>query len=276
MKTWLITGCSSGFGKRLAMAAANRGDRVVATARDPRAIEEMAAGYDGRMITLPLDVTDPVSASSAVDKAVETFGGLDILVNNAGYGLYGAIEEATPDEYRPMFEVNVFGLIETTKAALPILRSHGGTIVNFSSIAGIAGGGGGGYYNATKFAVEGISEALSQELEPFGIRVIVVEPGPFRTDFLGRSLVTTARQMPEYVASSGQRRHYRETNDGKQTGDPDKAVAVILQAIDAEQPPLHLPLGPVAYEVAERKLAAFRKDMDAWRDAAINTEFDQA
>ncbi len=275
MKTWLITGCSTGFGKRLALAAANRGDRVVATARDPQAIEDMAGAYAGRMITLPLDVTDAASATVVVKQAVEAFGGLDILVNNAGYGLFGAIEEATPDEYRPMFEVNLFGLIETTKAALPVLRSRGGTIVNFSSGAGIAGSGGGGYYNAAKFAVEGLSEALSAELKPFGIRVVIVEPGPFRTEFLGRSITMAAKEMPEYAASSGKRRHYRETNDGSQAGDPDKAVAVIMRAVDAEEPPLHLPLGPVAYEIAERKLASFRKDMDAWRDIAIHTDYDQ-
>lgn len=275
MKTWLITGCSSGFGRRLAMAAADRGDRVVATARDPKAIEDMAAAYGGRMIALSLDVTDSSSAVSAVAKAVETFGGLDILVNNAGYGLFGAVEEGTPEEYRPMFEVNVFGLIETTRAALPILRSGGGTIVNFSSGAGIAGGGGGGYYNAAKFAVEGVSEALADELRPFGIRVIIVEPGPFRTEFLGRSITMAAKEMREYAASSGQRRSYRDTNDGRQAGDPDKAVAVILQAVDAEEPPLHLPLGPVAYAIAERKLAAFAEDMDAWRDIAIHTDFDR-
>jgi NAD(P)-dependent dehydrogenase (short-subunit alcohol dehydrogenase family) len=258
------------------MAAADRGDQVVATARDPQAIKDMAAAYDGRMITAPLDVTDAASAASAVAKAVETFGGLDVLVNNAGYGLFGAIEEGTPDEYRPMFEVNVFGLIETTKAALPVLRGRGGTIVNFSSGAGIAGGGGGGYYNAAKFAVEGLSEALSDELQPFGIRVIIAEPGPFRTEFLGRSITLAAKEMPEYAASSGKRRHYRETNNGAQAGDPDKAVAVILRAVDAEEPPLHLPLGPVAYEIAERKLTAFKKDMDAWRDVAIHTNFDRA
>ncbi|WP_426038059.1 oxidoreductase [Cypionkella sp. TWP1-2-1b2] len=276
MKTWLITGCSSGFGKRLAIAAADRGDQVVATARDPQGIKDIASTYDGRMITLPLDVTDAASAVSAVAKAVEVFGGLDILVNNAGYGLFGAVEEGTPDEYRPMFDVNVFGLIETTKAALPILRGTGGTIVNFSSGAGIAGGGGGGYYNAAKFAVEGVSEALADELRPFGIRVIIVEPGPFRTEFLGRSITMAARQMPEYAASSGRRTNYRETNNGAQAGDPDKAVAVILQAVDAKEPPLHLPLGPVAYGIAERKLKAFRKDMDAWRDVAVHTDFDRA
>ncbi|WGF90400.1 oxidoreductase [Marinivivus vitaminiproducens] len=275
MKTWLITGCSTGFGKRLALAAANRGDQVVATARDPGAIVDMAAVYEGRMIVLPLDVTDPASATSAVVRAVEAFGGLDVLVNNAGYGLFGAIEEGAPEEYRPMFEVNVFGLIETTKAALPVLRSRGGTIVNFSSGAGIAGSGGGGYYNAAKFAVEGVSEALSGELQPFGIRVVIVEPGPFRTEFLGRSITMAAKEMPEYAASSGERRHYRERNNGSQAGDPDKAVSVILRAVDAEDPPLHLPLGPVAYEIAERKLRAFKEDMDAWRDIAIHTNFDR-
>lgn len=274
MKTWLITGCSTGFGKRLALAAAKRGDQVVATARNPAALADIAAAHEDRMIALPLDVTDAASAIAAVQKAEDTFGGLDVLVNNAGYGLFGAIEEGTPQEYRPMFEVNVFGLIETTRAALPALRRRGGTIVNFSSGAGIAGSGGGGYYNAAKFAVEGLSEALSGELAPFGVRVVIVEPGPFRTEFLGRSITIAAREMPEYAASS--RRHYRETNDGRQAGDPDKAVAVILQAVDAEHPPLHLPLGPVAYAIAERKLTAFRQDMDAWHDIAIHTDFDPA
>lgn len=276
MKTWLITGCSSGFGRSLAIAAAERGDQVVATARDPEALNGVAAAYGGRMITLPLDVTNAASAASTVARTVATFGALDILVNNAGHGLYGAIEEVTPEEYRPMFEVNVFGLIETTKAALPALRKRGGTIVNFSSGAGIAGSGGGGYYNATKFAVEGLSEALADELQPFGIRVVIVEPGPFRTEFLGRSITVAAREMPEYAGSAGRRRRYREANNGVQAGDPDKAVAVILRAIDAEKPPLHLPLGPAAYEIVERKLAAFRKDVDDWRDIAIHTDFDAA
>ncbi|WP_247882481.1 SDR family NAD(P)-dependent oxidoreductase [Azospirillum sp. TSA2s] len=183
MKTWLITGCSSGFGQRLALAAAQRGDQVIATARDVKAIEEMAEPFGGRMITSPLDVTDAAAAKAAAATAVETFGGFDVLVNNAGYGLFGAIEEGTPEEYRPMFEVNVFGLIETTRAALSVLRHSGGTIVSMSSGAGIAGsgggGGGGGYYNAAKFAVEGISEALASELAPFGIRVLTVELGHF-------------------------------------------------------------------------------------------------
>lgn len=272
MKTWLITGCSSGFGRRLALAAARRGDLVIATARNVRTIEDMAEPFGGRMIALPLDVTDAAAAKAAVAKAVETFGGFDVLVNNAGYALFGAIEEATPEEYRPMFETNIFGLIETTKAALPVLRRSGGTIVNMSSGAGIEGRGGGGYYHAAKFAVEGISEALADELKPFGIRVLIVEPGPFRTDFLGRSIAMAADEMPEYAATS--RKPYRETNDGNQAGDPDKAVAVILRAVDADDAPLHLPLGPAAHAIAERKLAAFRSDIDAWRDITIATDFD--
>jgi NAD(P)-dependent dehydrogenase (short-subunit alcohol dehydrogenase family) len=273
MKTWLITGCSSGFGQRLALATARRGDRVVATARNVKAIEEMAEPFDDRMITLQLDVTDAGAARAAIAKAVDAFGGIDVLVNNAGYALFGAIEEGRPEEYRPMFEVNVFGLIETTRAALPALRRSGGTIVNMSSGAGIEGRGGGGYYHAAKFAVEGISEALAGELKPFGIRVLIVEPGPFRTDFQGRSITMAANEMPEYAATS--RRNYRDTNDGNQAGDPDKAVAVILEAVDAEDAPLHLPLGPAAHTIAERKLAAFRSDIDAWRDITIATDFDR-
>jgi NAD(P)-dependent dehydrogenase (short-subunit alcohol dehydrogenase family) len=273
MKTWLITGCSSGFGQRLAFAAAQRGDQVVATARDVKAIAGMAEPFAGRMITVPLDVTDAAAARATVAKAVKTFGGFDVLVNNAGYGLFGAIEEGTPEEYRPMFEVNVFGLIEVTRAALPVLRRVGGTILNMSSSAGIAGGGGRGYYNAAKFAVEGISEALADELRPFGIRVLAVEPGPFRTQFLGRSVTMVANEMPEYAASS--RKHYRETNNGNQAGDPDKAIAVILQAVDDDDAPLHLPLGPAAHSIAEGKLASYRSDIDAWRDITIATDFDQ-
>ncbi|WP_232494583.1 oxidoreductase [Novosphingobium kaempferiae] len=273
MKTWLITGCSSGFGQRLALAAARRGERVIATARNVETIAHLAEPFDGRMLTLPLDVTDPAAARAVVAQAVDAFGGFDVLVNNAGYALFGAIEEATPDEYRPMFEVNVFGLIETTRAALPVLRRAGGLIVNMSSGAGIEGRGGGGYYHAAKFAVEGLSEALAGELKPFGIRLLIVEPGPFRTDFLGRSIAMAGNEMPEYAASS--RKQYRDTGNGNQAGDPDKAVTVILKAVDAEDAPLHLPLGPAAHAIAERKLAAFRRDIDAWRDITIATDFDR-
>ncbi len=274
MSRWMITGCSSGFGHRLADAAARRGDLVLATARDPASLEELEAAHEGRVMAAALDVTRPETAEAAVRIAETSFGGLDVLVNNAGFGLFGALEEGTPEEYRPMFEVNVFGLIETTRAALPLLRRNGGTIVNFSSGAGIAGSAGSAYYNATKFAVEGVSEALAEELKPFGIRVIIVEPGPFRTDFLGRSISVAQREMPEYSETAGLRRRYRDSNDGRQAGDPAKAVEVILQAIDSDAPPLHLPLGPVAIQTAERKLSGFQRDLDQWRKISIATDFD--
>lgn len=275
MKTWLITGCSTGLGKHLAAAVASRGDRLVATARDTSTLADLASRYPDTVRTVALDVTRAGDAATAVAVADQAFGGLDVLVNNAGFGFMGAIEEAEPAEYRPLFDVNVFGLIETTRAALPLMRRTGGKrIVNMSSGAGLFGRGGHGYYNATKFAVEGLSEALAEEIAPFAIRVIVVEPGPFRTEFLGRSMAVAKRQIGDYQATGGRARTYRENNDGRQAGDPAKAIAVMMKAIDAEDPPLHLPLGPRAYELAERKLAAFGADMAAWRDVAIATDFD--
>jgi len=274
-KTWLITGCSSGLGHTLAQAVARRGDRLVATARNPASLQALARQFPDTVRVCALDVTRPETARAAVALAVEAFGGLDVLVNNAGHGLYGAIEEVEPGEYRPMFEVNLFGLIETTRAALPVLRGRpGGRIVNLSSIAGLSGGAGSGYYAASKFAVEGLSESLDQELRPLGLRVIIAEPGPFRTDFLGRSMTLAGRRIADYEQTAGQRRIYRENNDGKQAGDPDKAVGVILRAVDSDAPPLHLPLGPIAHAVVERKLASMREDVEAWRSISIATDFD--
>lgn len=277
MKTWLITGCSAGLGKQLAESVAARGDRLVATARSAEALEPLRDRYPDTVRAVALDVTRPGDAAKAVALAEAAFGGLDVLVNNAGFGLIGAIEEGEPAEYRPMFETNVFGLIETTRAALPALRKRAGArIVNVSSGAGIAGSAGSGFYNATKFAVEGMSEALAEEVGPLGLKVIIVEPGPFRTEFLGRSMVTAARQIDAYAATAHARRRYRASSDGRQAGDPAKAVAVMLRAIDAEEPPLHLPLGPVAHRIAEHKLRAFRADIDAWRDISIGTDFGAA
>lgn len=269
-KTWLITGCSSGFGKVLADAVLARDDHPVATARDPDALRDLTNRYPDSVRTTALDVTKAGAAAAAVAQTEEAFGGPDVLVNNAGFGFVGAVGEATPEEYRPMFESNVFGLIETTRAALPALRKRkGGRVANFSSGAGIAGAAGYGYYNATKFAAEGLSEALAQELAPLGLKVIIVEPGPFRTEFLGRSIKTAKQEIDAYAETSGKLRRYRESNHGKQAGNPDKA-AVILKAVDAEEPPLHLPLGPIAFGIAERKFYAFKKDMAAWRDAACH------
>ncbi|WP_310198654.1 oxidoreductase [Ancylobacter sp. 3268] len=275
MKTWLITGCSSGLGRQLAEAVAARGDCLVATARSTDSLESLCERYPETVRSLSLDVTRAGDAARAVALAESALGGLDVLVNNAGFGSIGAIEEGEPDEYRPMFEVNLFGLIETTRAALPALRKRAGPcIVNLSFGAGIASSAGFGFYNASKFAVEGLSEALADELRPLGVHVIIVEPGPFRTEFLGRSMITAAREIPAYAATVPARRQYRETNNGRQAGDPANAVAVMLQAVDAEHPPLHLPIGPRAHAVAERKLDSFRTDIVAWRDISIATDFD--
>jgi NAD(P)-dependent dehydrogenase (short-subunit alcohol dehydrogenase family) len=274
-KTWLITGCSSGFGRILADAALARGDNVVATARDPNSVTAFRTRYPKSARTTALDVTKAGAAAAAVKLAEDAFGGLDILVNNAGFGFIGAIEEAAPEEYRPTYETNVFGLIETTRAALPALRKKGGgRIVNISSGAGIVGAAGFGVYNGTKFAVEGLSEALALEVAPLGIAVIIVEPGPFRTEFLGRSINAAKNELPAYAATVGLTRAYRDNNNGKQLGDPDKAIAVLLKAIDSEKPPLHLPLGKRAYAIIRAKFAAFAKDMDAWEAEATATDFE--
>jgi NAD(P)-dependent dehydrogenase (short-subunit alcohol dehydrogenase family) len=274
-KTWLITGCSSGFGKILAVAALARCDNVVVTARDPSSLTELVGKHPDTARATALDVTKQGAAAAAVALAEEVFGGLDILVNNAGYGFIGSIEETAPEEYRPTYETNVFGLIETTRAALPALRKKGGgRIVNISSGAGVVGAAGFGVYNGTKFAVEGLSEALALEVAPFGIAVIVVEPGPFRTEFLGRSINSSKIELPAYASTVGLARLYRDNNNGKQVGDPHKAIAVILKAIDADKPPLHLPLGRRAYSIIRSKFAAFAADMDAWEAEATATDFD--
>jgi NAD(P)-dependent dehydrogenase (short-subunit alcohol dehydrogenase family) len=275
-KTWLITGCSSGLGEILADAVLARGDKLLATARNPDSLKHLVEKYPDTVRTAALDVTKEGAAAEAVELAEKTFGSLDVLVNNAGFGFIGAIEEATPAEYRPMYETNVFGLIETTRAALPALRraGAGGRIVNLSSGAGIVGLPGNGYYCGTKFAVEGLSEALAKEVAPLGIAVIIVEPGPFRTEFLGRSIASAELELPAYAETVGKARAYRNSYNGKQAGDPEKAVAVILRAVDAAEPPLHLPLGPRAYQLARDKLAAFKKDMDTWEVYAIATDFD--
>ncbi len=274
---WLITGCSGGLGRVLAEAVLDRGDRVVATARDPRSSDDLVARFPQTCRAAALDVTRAGDAAAAAALAEREFGGVDVLVNNAGHGLIGAIEEVTPQEYRPLFETNVFGLIETTRAVLPFLRrAGGGRIVMMSSGAGIAGIAGDGYYNATKFAVEGLSEALAQEVAPFGIATVIVEPGPFRTEFLGRSMRVAETEMPEYADTVGARRKYRADNDGQQPGDPRKAVAAILSAVDADRPPLHLPLGERAYGLARDKFAGFLASMDEWAPVALATGHDAA
>jgi NAD(P)-dependent dehydrogenase (short-subunit alcohol dehydrogenase family) len=274
MKVWLITGCSSGFGRVLAEKALERGDQVVVTARNAKSIGDFAERYRRTAQVMPLDVTREGDAAAAVAQAEKRFGRLDILVNNAGFGFVGAIEEGEPAEYRPMFDTNLFGLIETTRAALPALRrSTGGRIVNFSSMGGITGRMGFGLYNAAKFAVEGLSEALAEEVAPFGISVIIVEPGAFRTDFLGRSISSAANRITAYEATSGRTRDESNRADGQQAGDPQRGMAVLLEAIEAASPPLRLPLGKDAYARIHAKIERLQSDMAAWESTARATGF---
>jgi NAD(P)-dependent dehydrogenase (short-subunit alcohol dehydrogenase family) len=275
-KTWLITGCSSGFGRVLAGNVLARGDQAVVTARNPKSISDFCERFPETAHVVTLDVTRKGDADLAVAQAEARFGRLDILVNNAGFGFVGAVEEAEPEEYRPVFETNLFGVIETIRAALPALRrSAGGRIVNFSSIGGITGRMGFGFYNAAKFGVEGLSEALSQELAPFGISVIIVEPGAFRTDFLG-SACAAANRIHAYDATSGRARDYSKEQKGKQSGDPGRGVAVLLKAIDAESPPLRLPLGKDAYTRIRAKIDRVQIEMNAWEAQATRTDFVEA
>jgi NAD(P)-dependent dehydrogenase (short-subunit alcohol dehydrogenase family) len=276
-RVWFITGVSTGFGRLLAEQVLAKGDKVVATARKPEQIADLTHNHPGAALTLALDVTDNNAVEVAVDSAIKQFGRIDVLVNNAGYGLAGAIEEATEEEYMPVFETNVFGLITLTKAVLPHLRKQrSGHIVNLSSIGGLIGSPGWGFYNASKFAVEGFSEALAAELAPLGIHVTIVEPGPFRTDFLGRSGVEAQQRIADYDQTAGKTRQYFHDQAGKQAGDPAKAAAAIIATVEAENPPKHLVLGKIAYNRMTQRLDHWKQELDAWRDVSLGADFDTA
>jgi NAD(P)-dependent dehydrogenase (short-subunit alcohol dehydrogenase family) len=273
-RTWFITGASTGFGRLLAEEILKAGGKVVATARKPEQIADLERQYPGSAKALALDVTNAAQVDSAVTQAFAQFGQIDVLVNNAGYGIAGALEEATEAEFMPVFETNVFGLIRVTRAFLPYLRKQrNGHILNLSSIAGLAGGPGWGFYNTTKFAVEGFSEALAAELAPLGVRVTVIEPGPFRTDFLGRSGVEAAHQIADYDATAGKAREYLNTQSGKQAGDPLRAVHAMMAVVDSPNPPLHLILGAVALKRFRTKLDQWNQEIAAWESTTLGADF---
>jgi NAD(P)-dependent dehydrogenase (short-subunit alcohol dehydrogenase family) len=274
---WFITGCSTGFGRELAKTILDAGGRAVVTARDVARVQDFTAGHEGRALALALDVNDQALVDAAVARTEAHFGSLDVLVNNAGYGYMAAIEEGEDHEVRAMFETNVFGLIAMTKAALPGMRARGtGHIVNISSIGGLVGFPGVGYYNATKFAVEGLSEALDAELQPLGLGVTIVEPGPFRTDWAGRSLKKTANDIPAYADTAGKRRATTSGYSGRQPGDPVRAAHAIIDAVRSPAPPIRLPLGAFAYEAAQQKLTRMHANFSAWEAAARGADFPQA
>jgi len=273
-RVWFITGTSTGFGYVLAEEALKRGERVIATARDVSKLSRLARQYPDHIHTLKLDVTNPNEITSIAQQGLAAFGHVDILVNNAGYGVNGAIEEVSEDEFEPMFQTNIYGLIRVTRAFLPHFRQRrSGHIFNLSSIGGLIGSPGWGFYNATKFAVEGFSEALAGEVKPLGVRVTVVEPGPFRTDFLGRSSKLARRQLRDYATTAGKAREYLKTQSGKQPGDPQKAVEAIITAANSPKPPLHLILGQVALTRFRHKLSDWHEEIAAWESVTTSADF---
>ena len=271
---WFITGASTGFGRLLAEEVLRRGGRVIATARSLEKVADLEEKHPGQVKAYALDVTDAAQVSSIVAQATACFAPVDVLVNNAGYGVTGAIEEMSEDEYLPMFETNVFGLLRVTKALLPKMRERGqGHIINLSSIGGLIAIPGWGYYNATKFAVEGLTEALAGECEPLGINVTAIEPGAFRTDFLSRSGSEAEVQIEEYAKTAGKAREYFQTQAGKQRGDPQKAVEAILAVVEAEKPPRHLLLGGAAITRFRQRLQDWTGELDAWETTTLGADF---
>jgi NAD(P)-dependent dehydrogenase (short-subunit alcohol dehydrogenase family) len=274
-KTWLITGSSRGLGRELARAVLERGDRLVATARRPEQLEDLVQTYGDRVRTVALDVTDAAAARRVVRLAVEEFGSLDVLVNNAGYANSAPIEETPDDDFRAQVETNLFGVVNVTKAALPVLREQrSGHILQISSVGGRVGGTPGmGAYQASKFAVEGFSEVLNNEMRPLGIKVTIVEPGGFRTDWGGSSmkLATVGRDYEETVGTVNE---YRRATDGAQPGDPARAAQVIAGLPDLEEPPLRLLLGTDALTLADKASRSRAAEAEHWADVSRSTDFE--
>jgi NAD(P)-dependent dehydrogenase (short-subunit alcohol dehydrogenase family) len=269
---WLITGCSTGFGRELAKHVLERGYRTVVTARNPDEVRDLAD--KGEALVLKLDVTDQGQIDAAINAAEQKFGGIDVLVNNAGIGYFGAVEESEEDEVRRMFEINLFGLSRMIHAALPGMRKRRkGFIVNFSSIGGLVSFPVTGYYHATKYAVEGLSESLWQEVEPLGIKVMVVEPSGFRTDWAGRSANETKGRIDDYAATARARISQLRGYSGKQPGDPVRAARAIVDAVESPNPPHHLLLGNAAYDLAMAKLDVLRKEFAAWEAVSRGADF---
>jgi NAD(P)-dependent dehydrogenase (short-subunit alcohol dehydrogenase family) len=271
---WLITGCSSGLGRALASRVLARGHRLIATARQTETLAELVAVDPSRCLALALDVTDAPQVAAVVARAAAAFGRLDVVVNNAGYGLVGAVEEYDEAQIMRNFETNFFGALRVIRAALPILRAQRrGHFVNVSAAAVIANYPGFSIYGATKWALEGVSESLAAEVRPLGLKVTMVQPGPFRTDFIARSLERATGSIADYDPSSGKFRRFLETMNGRQPGDPTKAADAIIDAVISENPPLRLVLGKYAIDKARRKLAAAARELDAGGAAGLATDF---
>ncbi|KLO46941.1 short-chain dehydrogenase [Mycobacterium nebraskense] len=275
MSTWLITGCSTGLGRALAEAVIGAGHNAVVTARDVAKVADLASAAPERVLAAALDVTDPAQVASAVRQAHDRFGHVDVLVNNAGYGYRAAVEEGDDADVRALFETHFFGTVAMIKAVLPGMRTRrSGAIVNISSIGATVTPVGSGYYAAAKAAIEGMSDALRGELAPLGISVTIVEPGAFRTDFAGRSLVQSATIIDDYAATAGQRRKENDTMHGNQAGDPAKAAAAIIAAVESSEPPGFLLLGPDALAFYRYVADARATEIAKWEQLTSGTNFE--
>ena len=276
-KVWFITGTSSGFGKALAEEVLTKGDKVVATARKPEVLQDLIEKYPETARAVKLDVTNLEDIKNSIREAIREFGRIDVLVNNAGYGLVGAIEEANIEQVKQQFDTNVFGAVNVIREALPVLRQQkSGYIVNISSLVGFSAFPSFGYYSATKFALEGLSEALAAEVAPHGIKTMIVEPGAFNTGYSSRAMSYGDNLLPEVYPSTEEMTAAFSQLDSTATGDPGKAVKIIIEAVESENPPFRLPIGLDAFEAIEAKLERVKEEIAVWRERATQTNFDAA
>ncbi len=273
-KVWFITGCSTGFGRYLAIEALAKGYKVVVAARNPSDVQDIVANYPATSLVVKLDVTIADQIEDSVAATMDKFGQIDVLVNNAGIGYFGAIEESEEAEVRRMFEINVFGLAHVTQAVLPILRKQkSGHILNIASIGGLRSFPGVGFYNATKYAVDGLSESLSKEVAPLGIKVTIVAPSGFRTDWAGRSANDSKIVIEDYATTAGKNKGDIRGYSGNQPGDPVRAAKAMIQVVESENPPLRLLLGAAALKGARIKLEELKNDFDTWAQVSEGADF---
>jgi NAD(P)-dependent dehydrogenase (short-subunit alcohol dehydrogenase family) len=275
-RIWLITGVSGGIGRALALQAAQNGDIVFGTLRKPEQIEEFNDLVHGKTFGYQLDVNDHDQISPLITHIIDQFGKIDVLVNNAGYGLFGAVEEISMDEARQQMETNFFSVFALTQAVLPVMRSQGsGRIIQISSMSGVRANSGTGLYNASKFALEGLSEALAIEVKHLNVHLTIVEPGPFRTDWAGASSVRSAKIIPAYQPSAGERINFLNGISGKQPGDPAKAAKAIIKVVDSDNPPMRLVLGKPALDAIREKFQMVEKEMSEWEQVTLDTAFEE-
>ncbi|MCX4174599.1 MULTISPECIES: oxidoreductase [Paraburkholderia] len=274
---WFITGCSTGFGREIARKTLALGYPTVVTARNPASLADLAKKFGDLALVLELDVTKSSQIDAATQAALEHFGRIDVLANNAGIGYFGSFEESERDEVRTMFDINLWGLADMARAVLPTMRKQrSGTIVNISSIGGIVAFPALSFYNATKFAVEALSESLSQELAPLGVKVLIVEPGPFRTAWAGRSANQAPQIIADYATTAKARTDLIRGYSGKQPGDPARAADAIVKAVESENPPLRLLLGKAALANATLKIDALKHDFDNWAELSKSADYPEA